>query len=237
MRGFYEKVTVQSNGSGFHILLDGKFAHTPLGQKLLLPSEILAKEVAKELAAQSGKAKKQDMPLLKLVYTAQDAGHEGQQALLEDLLRFSTTDLLCYRASAPQALVERQNLLWDPILDWAGQYLGVHFAVYEGVCYGAQSENTLIKIKLYLQAISCPFALVALHNMTSLLGSVLLAIALFEQCFPLEEVWSLAHLDEDWQEKIWGQDEMAQQRRQKQFQALQSAYKAIEALKTPQPAA
>lgn len=73
--------------------------------------------------------------------------------------------------------------------------------------------------------------------MTSLLGSVLLAIALFEQCFPLEEVWSLAHLDEDWQEKIWGQDEMAQQRRQKQFQALQSAYKAIEALKTPQPAA
>jgi chaperone required for assembly of F1-ATPase len=50
-------------------------------------------------------------------------------------------------------------------------------------------------------------------SVTTLTGSGLLAVALAHRALDPGEVWSAAHVDEDWQMSQWGRDEIALQRR------------------------
>jgi chaperone required for assembly of F1-ATPase len=44
---------------------------------------------------------------------------------------------LCYRATSPQELIDRQALHWDPLLDWAASDLGARLNVTQGVIHRA----------------------------------------------------------------------------------------------------
>jgi chaperone required for assembly of F1-ATPase len=57
-----------------------------------------------------------------------------------------------------------------------------------------------------------PFRLAALHTITTLTGSAILALAL-EGASSADEAWAAAHVDEDWQIEQWGADAEAQARR------------------------
>ena len=54
-----------------------------------------------------------------------------------------------------------------------------------------------------------PWSLAALHVMTGLSGSALLALAVALGRLTPEEAWAAAHVDEDWQIGQWGEDEEA----------------------------
>ena len=114
---FYKDVTVAAGEGGFVVQLDGKSVKTPGKALLVLPTERAAKLVADEFAAQGETIDLASMPAYRLVNTAIDGVASDPQAVLEDILRFASSDLLCYRADAPQGLVERQNEHWDPVLD------------------------------------------------------------------------------------------------------------------------
>src|SRR3546814_1528770 len=58
---------------------------------------------------------------------------------------YSESDLLCYRADAPAALVARQAAAWDPLLDWAAQRYDVHFTIVSGIMHAPQPEVTLAR--------------------------------------------------------------------------------------------
>jgi chaperone required for assembly of F1-ATPase len=67
------------------------------------------------------------------------------------------------------------------------------------------------------------FALTALHVMTTLTGSALLALAHARGRLGIEEAWAAAHVDEDWQVGRWGEDAEAEARRQRRWGEMQSA--------------
>ncbi|MFZ1680391.1 MAG: ATPase, partial [Rhizobiaceae bacterium] len=54
-----------------------------------------------------------------------------------------------------------------------------------------------------------PLRLAALHSMTSLTGSALLALGVAEGAFAPEEAWAAAHVDEAYNETVWGTDDEA----------------------------
>lgn len=58
--------------------------------------------------------------------------------------------------------------------------------------------------------------LCAIHNLTTLTGSALIALALTEGFIDADEAWRAAHVDEDWQIERWGRDEEAAGRRVRQ---------------------
>jgi len=58
-----------------------------------------------------------------------------------------------------------------------------------------------------------PLGLAALSTVTSLTGSVLLALALAHGRLTAAEAWAAAHVDEDFQMEVWGQDEEAARQR------------------------
>jgi chaperone required for assembly of F1-ATPase len=227
---FYTEVAVAPVDAGFAVHLDGKPVRTPARVVLVLPTKAAAELVAAEFSAQLEQIDAMTMPVMRLANTAIDGVAADPQAVIEDILRFASSDMLCYRADAPEALVARQADAWDGVLDWARASLGARFLLAEGVMHIEQPREAIGAIGIHVSQRSEPMRLAALHLMTSLTGSALLALAVECGELDLEAAWTAAHVDEDWQIEQWGQDAEAIQRRSNRKRDMAAAVHLIEAL-------
>ncbi len=226
---FYKLAAAAPKDGGWRIELDGRGARTPGKRELMLPSKQLAAEVAAEWAAQVDHIDPAAMPLTRLVNTALD-GVAGRQAeVAADVVKYSLSDLLCYRAEQPEGLVARQAQLWDPVLDWAEERLNTRFVRQIGLMPVSQSPITAAAMAEALTGLDA-LRLAALHVMTSLTGSALLALAVLEGRLDADTAWSAAHVDEDWQIAEWGEDAEAVARRQRRSIDMQAAAKLMRLL-------
>ncbi|KQV81590.1 ATP12 family chaperone protein [Rhizobium sp. Root1220] len=228
---FYKSVSIGELDEGFSIELDGKAVRTPARRHLTVATKPLAELVAREWEAQTTLIDPSTMPITRLVNTALDGVATDRQAVFEDILRFSASDLLCYRADGPGALVQRQIDLWDPVLEWAANELGARFILVEGVMHRDQPLEAVAAFSAALRKHDGATALAALHTITTLTGSALLALAFAEDFLPMKKVWALAHLDEDWTIEHWGTDDEAEQRRAHRFDDFKAAADVFLALK------
>ncbi|MBZ9740474.1 MULTISPECIES: ATP12 family chaperone protein [unclassified Mesorhizobium] len=228
---FYKEVSVTPVEGGFAVHLDGKPVRTPGKALLALPTEAAAALVADEFAQQGETINPMTMPVMRLVNTAIDGVATDPQAVLEDVLRFASSDMLCYRADAPQGLVERQNEQWDPVIDWARASLGARFNLAEGIIHVEQPRETIAVLGSHLAQRAEPLRLAAIHVMTSLTGSALLALAVDFGALDGEEAWAAGHVDEDWQIAQWGQDAEAVARRATRKRDMMAAVSLLEALR------
>lgn len=226
-RRFYENATVSETPNGCAVQLDGKSVHTPARRLLAAPTMALAQALAAEWSAQTDVVDPAKMPLTRLANAIIDGVAQMPQPVADEIKKYLASDLLFYRAGAPQGLVERQARHWDPILQWAAEALGAKFYLGEGVVHVAQPEAAL--------AAACaavpddPWRLGAAHVITTLTGSALIALAMARARLSAEAAWHAAHVDEDWNMEQWGRDEMAMQRRDfrhAEFQAAAAALKA-----------
>lgn len=230
---FYKDVAVAEGEGGFVVLLDGKAVKTPGKAVFVLPTRTAADLVAAEFSAQGETLDLATMPVYRLANTAIDGVAADPQAVLEDILRFSSSDLLCYRAEGPQTLVNRQNEAWDPVLDWARSSLGARFNLAEGVIHVDQPRDAVAALGIHLNQRAEPLRLAALHVMTTLTGSALLALAVDFGELDAEAAWNAAHVDEDFQAEQWGQDAEALARRANRRRDMMAAAALIKAISEP----
>ncbi len=101
--------------------------------------------------------------------------------------------------------------LWDPVLFWAADALGAHFILAEGIVHVRQPDPAIAAARGALPA--DPWSIAALHVVTTLTGSALLALALLHGVLDQDQVWAAAHVDEDWNIEQWGVDEEVAARR------------------------
>ena len=201
---FYKDVTVSPMDGGFAVLLDGKQIKTPSRNSLVLPTQAAAELVMAEWQAQAEVIDPGTMPITRLVNTALDAVAMSMDDVLDDIVRFSGSDLLCYRADSPQELVERQSQQWDGVLAWLADRHGAQFIQTSGIIHVQQPQPATDAFRRALISYNHAFALASLHVMTSLTGSAVLALAVADGHLSLEEAWSIAHLDENWTDEHWG---------------------------------
>ena len=211
-RRFYKKVAVTGTAAPFSVTLDERSLRTPLKRALDLPTRRLAEAVASEWAAQAEKIDPHSMPYTKLANTALDRVAGDRERIMSQIVDFAGSDLVCYRAEKPRDLIERQARAWQPVLDWARAAFAAEFLVTEGIVHIEQPSRSLGAMRDYLGGKS-PWALTALHNMTTLTGSALIAAMACDGAILPAEAWLAAHVDEDWQIEQWGSDEEAGHRR------------------------
>lgn len=227
---FYKDVTVTQGDEGFSVQLDGKPVRTPGKALLAVPTKAAAELLAAEFDAQKETINPVAMPVVRLVNTAIDGVATDLQAVLEDVMRFSASDLLCYRADAPQELVQRQADAWDPILDWVQSSLGARFILGEGIVHVAQPREAINAVGIWLKQREDAFRLSSIHLMTTLTGSALIALAVEAEVITPDEGWKIAHVDEDWTNEHWGEDAEAAARRsarRKDFDAAVALARAV----------
>lgn len=227
---FYKMAAIAAVDDGYCVQLDGKSIRTPARALLELPTKALADHICDEWNAQADEINPVHMPITRLANTTIDGISLDPQAVIEDILRFAGTDLLCYRADTPQVLVERQSEVWDPILDWAHASLSARFVLAEGVVHIQQPRESINALGIHVTAFKSPFALAGLHSMVSLSGSALLAIAVGKDHISAAEAWHAAHVDEDWNIEQWGRDTESEARRTYRWGEMQAADRVLKAL-------
>ncbi|WP_142416836.1 ATP12 family chaperone protein [Bartonella massiliensis] len=203
---FYREVKIACKEEGFTILLDERPVKTPAKRHFFVPTEMFAEFIAQEFANQQQVIDPSKMPMTRLVNTVIDGIADDMQVVFEDLLRFVACDMIFYRVQTPKELVQRQCEQWDPLLDWAEEKLGARFYLTEGVMHVEQSPEALQAVSHYLRSVESPYMLAALHMMTALTGSALIALAVAAGKIDADHAWSIAHLDEDWAMEQWGMD-------------------------------
>ena len=219
---FYKQVTAEPRNGAFAVLLDGRPVRTPKKALLQAATLPLAEALAVEWAAQETEINPARMPLTRLVNTAID-GVTGREAeVAAGIVQYAGTDLLCYRAAGPAALVERQAHAWDPVIAWAEKWIGGRFLLTEGVVHVSQPPATLEKFAVKVAGRDA-FQLAALHVMTTLTGSALLALAHAEGALSADAAWAAAHIDEDYQIEKWGTDFEAVHRRAVRWRDMEAA--------------
>lgn len=220
---FWKDVSVQSGPDGHCIALDGRPARTPGRTPLAFPHAALADAVAEEWRAVGEELDPGLMPLTRLANSSIDGVAAQKAEVAADAAKYAGSDLLCYRAETPQTLRERQAALWDPVLAWAGTDLQAPLRAGEGIVFHAQDEAALAGIRRAVDAVPAPFGLAALHVLTTLTGSVLLALALAHGRLTSDQAWQAAHVDEDFQISQWGADDEARARRETRRREFEAA--------------
>jgi chaperone required for assembly of F1-ATPase len=225
---FYRQAHVGEGGeAGFAVLLDGKPVATPARRALAAPTAALAAALAAEWDAQKDAIDPARMPLTRLANAAIDAVADAPEAVATEVAKYLGSDLVFYRAEAPEGLVARQAQAWDPVLAWAREELGARFVPVAGVMFAEQPAEALAAARLAIPVEASNmkdiWRLAAVCSITALTGSALLALALSAGALAVDEAWAAAHVDEDWQMEQWGRDEIALARRDFRFAEMQAA--------------
>lgn len=206
---FWDKAEVREEGTGFGVTLDGRAVRSPAKTPLIVPTRALAEEIAAEWNAQDGVIDPTSMPFTRTANAAIDKVAPQKPAVGDMLADYGDSDLLCYRATDPEALVARQRRGWDPLLDWAAETLGARLAPRAGVMHTPQEPAALDRLRTKVHEMDA-FRLAAFHDLVTLSGSLVLGFAAAHGVRPADELWELSRLDEAWQEERWGQDDEAQ---------------------------
>jgi chaperone required for assembly of F1-ATPase len=220
---FYKSASFAEQASGgFAVLLDGCPVQTPGGQPLKVPARDLAKAIASEWESQGESIDPASLPLTRLANSAIDgvAGREGEVA--GDILKYAAADLVCYRAAYPAGLAEAQAKLWNPVLAWIKERYDAPFLTGVGIAHVTQPPSSLAALRTALGSFGA-FKLTALHAMTPVTGSALIALTYAGGGLDVSGAWAAALADENWQVSQWGEDFEAAQRQKNRFAEFESA--------------
>ena len=205
---FWKSAQAEPCDGGFTVRLDARAVKTPAKQPLVLPTLAMAQEIAAEWDRQQGLIKPDTMPLTRAANSAIDKVAPQLDVVVAEIANYGTTDLLCYRATDPQPLIDRQEAHWTPLLDWARDDLRAPLVVTQGVMPVSQPAESLMGLRAHVGAHS-PFQLAALHDLVAISGSLILGLAVARGRLSGDQAFGLSRIDESWQNELWGEDEDA----------------------------
>jgi len=210
-RRFYEQATVAETQDGYSVLLDGRMIRSPARRPLAAPVRPLAEAIAAEWQNQGEMVDPGTMPLTRLANSVIDGVAFAPDPVRAEIAKYLGSDLVFYRAGFPEPLVQRQAVHWDPMVAWARDGLGARFVLSTAIVHVRQPDHALTAAAAAIP--KDPWRLGAVHSITTLTGSALIALAVAHGRLSVDAAWAAAHVDEDWNMEQWGRDELALERR------------------------
>jgi chaperone required for assembly of F1-ATPase len=216
VKRFWDTVSIAPREGAFTILLDGGLMHLPGGAVLRAETRALACAIAQEWRAagvrKGGEMSFADTPLTRLAGTAQQRIAPDPAPTIDAIARYAESDLLCYRADTPEALVARQMRHWQPWLDWVAVAYDAPLRTGSGIAYVKQHRGSVAALRKAVAALDVA-ALTALGIAVPALGSLVLGLAMAAGRLDATTAHELGALDELFQAEAWGEDAEAAARR------------------------
>ena len=207
VKRFWTKAGVEETENGFKILLDNRSIKTPAKAQVIVPTYALAERIAEEWNTQGKKVDPSTMPYMRMTNSAIDKVRTQFDEVVEHIASYAETDHLCYRADGPEGLVNRQNEAWDPLLDWAAKCLNARLNKGVGILYVDQPSESLSNLRDRIRSMS-PFRLAAVHDLITISGSFVAALAGIYGHKTAEDIWEICRIDEIWHIEKWGPDDL-----------------------------
>lgn len=222
VKRFWKEAGVNEVEGGFGVHLDGRAVKTPAKAPLVVPTRAMAEAIAAEWDAQEGKVDPASMPVTRAANSSIDKVRTQLSEVAALIAAYGETDLLCYRAEAPEALIALQAEGWDALLDWAHATHGARLAVTQGILPVAQPAEAIAALAAQVDALD-EWELAALHDLVGITGSLVLGLAVVQGRLGAAEAWDLSRIDEEWQIAQWGDDEEAREQALLKKEALLAA--------------
>lgn len=197
---------------GWRIALDGRPVRTPDRRVLTLPVRRLADAIAAEWDGAGETVDVRAMPMTQLATTVIDRIAGGRGPLEAAVAAYGETDMLCYRATAPDLLVARQAKVWDPLLDWARERYRAELHPTAGIVAVPQPTDATDRLAAAVGALD-DWRFGAVQVAVPLFGSLVLGLAFVERAVDADGAFDAAHLEELFQAEQWGADAEAVARR------------------------
>lgn len=204
---FYKSVDVTQVETGYGVTLDGRRLKTPGKNPLWVSKQHIAELIAREWDAQQDDIRPETMPVTRLVNVSIELTPDNRDKLVAEARKYAGTDLLCYRASEPVSLSNRQKEQWDPVLDWARDR-NIGLETTQSVLAIDQSEESLDKVAEFAAGLN-DLDLTLMVHLTAVFGSAILAMAVIERHLSASQAFDLSRLDNLYQIEQWGEDEEA----------------------------
>lgn len=202
MKRFYKTVTTQELADGYLILLDGKPVRTQSAKDLNAKNKNLAESIMREWATQEEIIDPDSMPLTQILNTELDRVVNERMKMQETVLNYFNTDLLCYWASEPPALVEKQKALWQPRLDWFARKFGTALQTTTELAALEHPKEIQETIRQYVEGLDNAY-FTALQVATSVSGSIILGIITIEKVATPEELLDVIYVEENFKSELY----------------------------------
>jgi chaperone required for assembly of F1-ATPase len=223
MKRFYKQAVVHSQADGHVVWLDERPIKTPVGHVLLLPTDKLAKAIAQEWREQGDTIIVGSMPLMQLAATTIDRVPLERELMLDRLLAYVGTDLLCHRVDEPKRLHELQERLFEPALVWLHRRYDIALHTTTELMAVIQPQSANQRLMQVLATLN-HWELMGVQTAALASGSIVLALALHEQQFSAAEVFEAAEVESTYQIEKWGADSEIVKRRN----GIEAELKAVE---------
>lgn len=204
MKRFYKLVSHKKTNDGYLIQLDGKPVKTPLGQDLAPLTESLADAVVLEWASQEDKVKPDSMPLTQIITTRLDKIRE-RDAITQSCMRYLDTDLVCYWTKEPEPLAKKQKEVWGRWIKWFEGHFEVPLYTTKNIDAITQDDEAHKRVWNYIESLDDSYFTI-LHIMTSLSGSLVLALAFTEGDITADELFEASYLEELYRGEIYNEE-------------------------------
>jgi chaperone required for assembly of F1-ATPase len=205
MRRFWAAADIVEAEGGWAVTLDGRKVKTPARAELVVPTQALASAISSEWDECSEQVDPRSMPLTGLANAAIDRIAPDRENYAAGIASYGETDLVCYRAEGPEALVERQLESWEALIQWARRRYDVDFRCQTGIMHVLQPKDTVRKLAHAVAALD-RFRLAGLSPLVTIGGSLVAGLAVLERMLPAEDAWEAVSLDDRWQLEQWGDD-------------------------------
>lgn len=203
--------SVKAEAEGFTVYMDAVPLKTPRTLPVTVPTKGLAEALAQECGGQGERMDLRKMPFTQMALTSIDISTQHRDEVIVGIMRFGESELVCQRAADPVALVEEQNKVWQPYLDWCKTQFNAELLTGSGIIPFEQDAKALAAIRAYVDTLDA-FRLTGLSEACGTLGSLVLGLALITGQATAEAVFAAAELDNIWQNKKWGDDPVSQGR-------------------------
>jgi chaperone required for assembly of F1-ATPase len=204
MKRFYTLVSTRKTDDGYVLQLDGKTVKTPSGQEIAAPTQALADAIVLEWAAQEEKVKPDTMPLTQILTTAIDKIRD-REAITESVMRYLDTDMVCYWAKEPEEIAKRQKEVWGRWIKWFEEHYEVPLYTTKKIDAIKQDPEAHKRAWNYIESLDAYYFTV-LHIMTSLSGSLVMALALSEGDITVDELFQASYLEELYRGELYNEE-------------------------------
>ena len=138
--------------------------------------------------------------------------------VIDKLVQFAPTDSLLFWSNDDD-LAQEQEKLWQPILVWANQELNTQYITTKSLNVPEQDQYSLKNLRKFISGLSDK-ELAAFYIASLNMKSELLAAALIKGKITALQAYEAANLEELWQARHWGIEEVSAQKRQELKQEL-----------------
>jgi len=229
VKRFYRETDTAEADRGWTVRLDGKPVRTPAKRPLIVPTAALAEVIAGEWASQEETVEPAAMRVNRLATTAVDLMPARRSGAVEQVVEYAETDLLCYRAVHPRALVDAQARHWDPPLDWLARTHGIRLATTTGMMPAAPDAGAVRAVAAVV-AREPDWPLVGMHALTTATGSVVLALMVRARALTAAAAADAALVDERFERDQWGEEADARERERRLAADVAAAVRFLDAL-------